>query len=85
MSVNDSLQTAINQTERDTIEVIAFLKKKDTQKDEECAELKNTIREMKRGLKKEWAREEESLRNTITAMENELAKKDQEVLSYNII
>ena len=79
ISENDSLQTAINQTERDTIEVIAFLKKKDSQKDEKCSELKNTIKELKHGLRKEWSNEEKSLRGMVTEADNEITKKDQEV------
>lgn len=79
ISENDSLQSCINQTERDTIEVIAFLKKKDAQKDEECSELKNTIKELKQGLRKEWVAEEETLKAKITETENEIEKKDQEV------
>ena len=79
MSENDSLMTAINQTERDTIEVIAFLKKKDSQKEEECSELKNTIKELKQGLRKEWSAEEDILKAKIADVENDITKKDQEV------
>ncbi len=80
MSENDSLQTAINQTERDTIEVIAFLKKKDSEKDEECSVLKNTIKELKHGLRKEWNNEEMTLKTKITETEDEIGKRDQEVI-----
>ena len=35
MAENETLQSAIQRTERDTIEVITFLKKEDSQKDKQ--------------------------------------------------
>lgn len=79
ISENDTLQSVINQTEKDTIEVIAFLKVKTTQKEEECLELKNTIKELKQGLRKEWSAEEKELKASIAELQSEATKKDEEV------
>ena len=59
--------------------MIAFLKKKDSQKDEECSELKNVIKDLKHGLRKEWSAEEDELKGKITEVECEISKKDHEV------
>ena len=82
MSENDSLQTAMNQTERDTIEVITFLKKKDAQKDEEVASLKSTIRELRQGAWKEWEEKESEYQQRISNLEADLLKKEQEVSAH---
>jgi septal ring factor EnvC (AmiA/AmiB activator) len=76
---NDSLQLAINQTEKDTIEVITFLKKKDTQKDEEVSTLKALVRELRQGLHKDWETKENDLKTALNNLEVEVAKKDQEI------
>lgn len=76
---NDALQSAINKTEKDTIEVITFLKKKDVQKDEELSSLKGLVREFRQGLRKEWEQKEMELKNNLSTLESETAKKDEEV------
>lgn len=69
----------MNRTERDTIEVITFLKKKDAQKDEEVANLKSTVRELRQGAWKEWDEKESEYKQKVANLEGDIAKKEQEV------
>lgn len=50
---NDSLQQQVSQTERDTIEVISFLKQEDMKKDEQVAKLNQALKDLKREARKE--------------------------------
>ena len=59
--------------------MITFLKKKDTQKDDEMSSLKETIRDLRQGLRQEWNKKEELFQNKIASLETELSRKDQEV------
>lgn len=59
--------------------MITFLKKKDTQKDDEMSSLKTTVRDLRQGLRHEWNEKEEHLQNKIANLEKEVSKKDQEV------
>ncbi|XP_003389088.1 PREDICTED: basal body-orientation factor 1-like [Amphimedon queenslandica] len=76
---NDSLQSAINKTEKDTIEVITFLKKKDTQKDQEVSELKGDLRTLRHTLYKEWEEKETRMKESLITLEDDLSKRDQEI------
>lgn len=59
--------------------MITFLKKKDTQKDDEMSSLKETVRDLRQGLRQEWNKKEEQLQNKIATLETEVSRKDQEV------
>jgi hypothetical protein len=48
MLENDALQSQMMATERDTIDVITYLKKQDQDKDYQLETLQNQIREMRR-------------------------------------
>lgn len=50
---NDSLQQQVSQTEKDTIEVISFLKQEDMKKDEQVSKLTQTLKDLKREARKE--------------------------------
>lgn len=78
------MQAAINKTEKDTIEVITFLKKKDVQKDQEVSSLKGDLRTLRHGLYKEWEEKEGKMKTSLVTLEDELSKRDKEVNFYSI-
>lgn len=79
------MQSAINKTEKDTIEVITFLKKKDTQKDQEVSELKGDLRTLRHTLYKEWEEKETRMKESLITLEDDLSKRDQEVHNLHTI
>jgi len=77
--------TILVQTERDTIEVIAYLKKEDSEKEQEL----DLLRQEVKNLRVEATREREALMadfsQKITAMEKELQDKEEEVGGHNAL
>ena len=53
MLENDALQSQMMSTERDTIDVITYLKKQDHEKDMQLERSQNQIREMKKEMRQE--------------------------------
>lgn len=76
---NEKLQTQVAQTEKDTIDVISFLKLEDTKKDVQITRLQNVIKDMK----KEYRQEKQTLINDYSSeveeLQKNLAQKTSEV------
>lgn len=60
---NEKLQVQVSQTEKDTIEVISFLKAEDIRKEEKISKYQNMVKD----LKKEYRKEKQNLINDYTA------------------
>jgi len=76
---NEKLQVQVSQTERDTIEVISFLKQEDMKKDDKITKYQNLFKD----LKKEYKREKQMLINDYTAniesLQSSLVERTSEV------
>ncbi|KXJ08501.1 basal body-orientation factor 1 [Exaiptasia diaphana] len=76
---NDALQQQVSQTEKDTIEVIAFLKQEDMKKDEQVARLNQALKDLKREARKERQNLVDSYAAEIHQLQEALAEKSNEV------
>ncbi|XP_078590461.1 basal body-orientation factor 1-like isoform X2 [Branchiostoma floridae x Branchiostoma japonicum] len=76
---NDKLQTSMEQTEKDTIDVISFLRKEDQTKDEQITKLQHQVKEMKREGRKDKEKLIEEFSAQINGLEERLGEKDSEV------
>ena len=76
---NEKLQVQVSQTEKDTIEVISFLKLEDIRKDEKIAKYQSMVKE----LKKDYKKEKQNLINEYTLnienLQTSLSEKSNEV------
>ncbi len=68
-----------SQTERDTIEVIAYLKKEDVLKEDEIDQLKKMVKDSKTEAHREKDELEEAYSQEIAQLEASLSEKDEEV------
>ena len=71
-----------SQTERDTIEVIAYLKHEDTEKDQELDHLKQQLKDFKVESRNEREALDDEHSQQISKLESVLAEKNEEVLLY---
>ena len=53
---NETIHNQMHQTEKDTIDVISYLKRQDQEKDRQIEQLQNTIRDLKKEHRKESER-----------------------------
>ncbi|KAL4237666.1 hypothetical protein ACF0H5_002380 [Mactra antiquata] len=79
MLENDALQNQMLQTERDTIDVITFLKKEDAVKDIHLERLQQQIRDQKKENRKEKELIVEDFSKQINELEEKLTDKTKEV------
>ncbi|XP_031564389.1 basal body-orientation factor 1-like [Actinia tenebrosa] len=76
---NDSLQQQMTQSERDTIDVISFLKQEDMKKDEQVSRLNQALKELKREARKERQALVDEYSQQIHQLQEALAEKTNEV------
>ncbi|XP_005096741.1 basal body-orientation factor 1 isoform X2 [Aplysia californica] len=79
MLENDALQTQMFQTERDTIDVITFLKKQDQDKDSQIERQQQQMRDLKKDHRKEKDGIVEDFSKQINDLEEKLGEKMREV------
>ena len=79
MLENDALQSQMMATERDTIDVITYLKKQDHEKDGQLELLQNQIREMRKEQREEKEGIVEDFSKQINDLEEKLGEKLREV------
>ncbi len=73
-----------HQTERDTIEVIAFLKKEDSRKDGELADLRQRVKTLHQERRREKEDLTEQFSQQISSLEEQLSERNEEVKAYYI-
>lgn len=76
---NDQLQTQVSQTEKDTIDVISFLKKEDIKKDEQIEKLQTMVKELKREFRKDKQQLIDEYTGQIQTLQTNLSEKTNEV------
>ncbi|XP_015756974.1 PREDICTED: basal body-orientation factor 1-like [Acropora digitifera] len=76
---NDILQMQMSNSERDTLEVISFLKQEDSKKDEQISLLQQTLKEVKREARKERQVLVDEYSQQIHQLTESLAEKTNEV------
>jgi len=76
---NEDLRGQMKQTERDTIDVITYLKKEDQTKDEQIFKLQLEMKRVRGETKRDKAEFVESCNQKILRLEEELEKKTQEL------
>lgn len=76
---NEDLRGQMKQTERDTIDVITYLKKEDQTKDEQIFKLQLEMKRVRADTKRDKAEFVESCNQKILQLEEELEKKTQEL------
>ncbi|KAK3708366.1 hypothetical protein QZH41_014832, partial [Actinostola sp. cb2023] len=76
---NDSLQQQMSQSERDTIEVISFLKQEDMKKDDQVSKLQQALKDLKREARRERQALVDSYSQEIHQLQDALAEKANEV------
>ncbi|CAD5121320.1 DgyrCDS9848 [Dimorphilus gyrociliatus] len=76
---NERLAVQMIQTEKDTIDVVQYLKKQDIDKDKKLEDLAQNIRDLKREHRKEKERIIDDLQGQINELEQKLASKTHEV------
>lgn len=79
MLENDALQNQMVQTERDTIDVITFLKKEDAVKDNHLERLQQQMRDLKKENRREKENIVEDFSKQINELEEHLTDKTKEV------
>ncbi|XP_076442356.1 basal body-orientation factor 1-like isoform X3 [Babylonia areolata] len=79
MLENDALQSQMLATERDTIDVITFLKKQDREKDGQLEHFQNQIRELRKEQRQEKEALVEDFSKQINDLEEKLGEKVREV------
>ncbi|XP_064623880.1 basal body-orientation factor 1-like [Lineus longissimus] len=80
MVENDALSNQMQQTEKDTIDVITFLRKQDQDKDDQIEKLHQQIKDLKRSQKKEKQDIINDLSNQINMLEDQVKLKSDEVV-----
>ncbi|KAL5474689.1 hypothetical protein EMCRGX_G026673 [Ephydatia muelleri] len=80
VSENEQLRTNVIQTERDTIEVIAFLKKEDKEKDTELGGLRQDLKDLHHETHKEREVLVQDYSDKVKTLDEQLKEKTQEVL-----
>lgn len=78
LSENELLQNQMSATERDTIEVISYLKKEDIQKDQLIEQLQNQLKNLKQESRKDREALIEDFTYQINTLEKQLSDKKQE-------
>lgn len=76
---NDQLQTQVSQAEKDTIDVISFLKKEDIKKDDQIEKLQTMVKELKRDFRKEKQQMIDEYTAQIQSLQTNLSEKTNEV------
>jgi len=76
---NDQLQTQVSQAEKDTIDVISFLKNEDVKKDEQIEKLQTMVKELKRDFRKEKQQMIDEYTGQIQSLQSNLSEKTNEV------
>eukprot|EP00112_Aurelia_sp_Birch-Aquarium-sp1_P001158 Seg112.7 transcript_id=Seg112.7/GoldUCD/mRNA.D3Y31 product="Basal body-orientation factor 1" protein_id=Seg112.7/GoldUCD/D3Y31 len=76
---NESLQNQVAQTERDTVEVVSYLKKADIKKDGQIDKLQQTIKDLKRETRKEKQSMIDHYTGKINELQEGLTEKTNEV------
>jgi len=76
---NEKLHDTLYQAERDTIEVITYLKKEDLIKDEQIAQLSQLIRDVKKETSLEKEEMTKNFTSRISSLEQQLVEKSTEV------
>ena len=79
MLENDALQSQMMATERDTIDVITYLKKQDHEKDSQLERFQSQIREMRKEHRQEKEMIVEDFSKQINDLEEKLGEKMREV------
>eukprot|EP00794_Sanderia_malayensis_P017759 gene17759-19532_t len=79
LTENEQLQNQMLQTERDTVEVVAFLKKEDLKKDEQIDRMQQIIKELKRDTRKEKQSLIDNYTQKIHDLQDALTDKSEEV------
>nr|KAG5703549.1 hypothetical protein BaRGS_020183 [Batillaria attramentaria] len=79
MMENDALQSQMLATERDTIDVITHLKKKDHEKDMQLERLQNQVRDMRKEHRREKEAIVEDFSKQINDLEEKLGEKMREI------
>lgn len=78
LAENDLLQTQMSATERDTIEVISYLKKEDISKDQLIEQLQNQLKNLKQESRKDREALIEDFTYQINTLEKNLSDKKRE-------
>ncbi|XP_065885186.1 basal body-orientation factor 1-like [Dysidea avara] len=76
---NETLQGAISQTEKDTVEVIAFLRREGTGKDERIAQLEGELKSVRLEANKEKEQLMEEYGEQIHTLEDTVATQSQQI------
>jgi len=76
---NDQLQTQVSQAEKDTIDVISFLKNEDVKKDDQIEKLQTMVKELKRDFRKEKQQMIDEYTGQIQSLQSNLSEKTNEV------
>lgn len=76
---NDVLQMQMSNTERDTLDVITYLKQEDGKKDEQVSKLQQALKEVKREARKERQALVDEYSQQIHQLQESLAEKTSEV------
>ncbi|KAM7444118.1 hypothetical protein ABFA07_007291 [Porites harrisoni] len=76
---NDMLQMQMSSTERDTLDVISYLKQEDAKKDEQVSKLQQALKEVKREARKERQALVDEYSQQIHQLQESLAEKTNEV------
>lgn len=76
---NEKLQVQVSQTEKDTIEVISFLKLEDMKKDEKITKYQAMLKELKKDYKKEKQNLINEYTTNIEVLQTSLAERTNEV------
>jgi len=79
MLENDALQTQMFQTERDTIDVVTFLKKQDHDKDSQIERQQQQMRDLKKDFRREKDGIVEDFSKQVNELEEKLGEKTREV------
>ncbi|XP_074649646.1 basal body-orientation factor 1-like isoform X1 [Tubulanus polymorphus] len=76
---NETLHTQVQQTEKDTIDVVTFLRRKDQEKDDQIEQLQQQMKDLRRQTKKEKQDIINELSTQINDLETQLKQKNDEV------
>lgn len=76
---NDMLQNQMSQTERDTLEVISYLKQEDMKKDDQVSKLHQALKDLKREARKEKQALTDEYSQQIAQLQEALMEKTNEV------
>jgi len=76
---NEDLQDELQRTERDTVDVLSFLKQAELRKEERIVELEATLRDFEETMKSAKTKITKEFENKLTEKIDELSSKDQEI------